>query len=318
MSAQAVQTEPHRIVDAHHHLINLRALEYPWIQRRVPALEALHERYYDIARPYDVARYLSEVGDARLVSSVASEFGAADPAAEAQWAQHCADTHGFPMAFIAAVDLTSPALPEQLARYRDLPVVRGVRQPLYWADDPLRRLGARPDYLEDSRWLRGFERIAAEGLVWDLLVYDEQLPRAHGLMRSFPETQIVLEAIGWPADQSPAGFRRWEERLEAVSQYSNISLKLQALALLFAPSTKALQRWVASAWRIFGARRCMFATHFPVDRMLWSFDELVRSVAAIGASLTPEEREAFFAGCAEEVYRLREPGLPGLSGVTGA
>jgi predicted TIM-barrel fold metal-dependent hydrolase len=183
----------HRRPPPSHHL---SALEYPWIRDRVPAFEALHDRYYDIAHRYDVEVFRSEVGGERVVASVASEFGGSDPAAEARWIQQCADTHGCPTAFIAGVDLASPHLPELLARYRDLPVVRAVRQPLYWASEPLRRLGLRPDYLEDLKWLGGFERIAAEGLVWDLLVYDEQLPRTHELIRSFPDTPIVLEAIG--------------------------------------------------------------------------------------------------------------------------
>lgn len=99
-----------QIVDAHHHLLNLEGLEYPWIRRRVPALEALLDTYYDIAHDYDVDGYLSDVADGRLVTSVASEFGAADPTAEARWIQRCADTHGFPHAFVAAVDLVSPSL----------------------------------------------------------------------------------------------------------------------------------------------------------------------------------------------------------------
>jgi hypothetical protein len=49
------------------------------------------------------------------------------------------------------------------------------------ADDPLRRLGAHPDYLTGSAWWRGFERVAEQGLVWDLLVYDEQVTdQRHG------------------------------------------------------------------------------------------------------------------------------------------
>ena len=48
-----------------------------------------------------------------------------------------------------------------MAGYRELSVVRAVRQPLYWAREPLRRLGARPDYLTDRDWWRGFERVAA-------------------------------------------------------------------------------------------------------------------------------------------------------------
>ena len=78
---------------------------------------------------------------------------------------------------------------------------------------PRRRLGAHPDFLSDAAWLRGFESVAATDLTWDLLVYDEQLPAAEELLRSFPSTRIVLEATGWPLDQSPDGYRGWEERL---------------------------------------------------------------------------------------------------------
>ena len=53
----------------------------------------------------------------------------------------------------------------------------------------------------------GFESVAATDLTWDLLVYDEQLPAAEELLRSFPSTRIVLEATGWPLDQSPDGYQ---------------------------------------------------------------------------------------------------------------
>ena len=94
----------------------------------------------------------------------------------------------------------------QLLRQLCCLVVQAVRQPLYWAADPVKRLGARGDYLSDPLWLKGFERIAAAGLVWDLLVYDEQLPSTHELITSFPDTTFVLEAAGWPLDLTAEGF----------------------------------------------------------------------------------------------------------------
>jgi predicted TIM-barrel fold metal-dependent hydrolase len=294
-----------RVVDAHHHLINLEAVEYPWIRRRSPVLEALLENYYDIAHDYDVGDYLSDTANARLIKSVACEFGADDGVTEAEWIQRCADTRGFPHAFIAAVDLRSASIDDVLARYRELPVVRAVRQPLYWAEDPLRRLGARPDYLTDHEWWRGFERVADHGFVWDLLLYGEQLPDAHRLIRSFPHTNIVLEGAGWPLDQTADGLKRWEERLEAISEHPNVTLKLQGLALLFGPSADIVRPWVRSAVRIFGASRCMFATHFPVDRLLWGFDDLIDALLAILGDLGPEDRHAFFAGCASSIYGLQ-------------
>jgi predicted TIM-barrel fold metal-dependent hydrolase len=291
------------VVDAHVQLINLEALEYPWIRHRSPALEVLLDNYYDAAHDYDVGRYRSDT-EGRVVQWVACEFGAADAVAEAEWLQRCSESYGAPNAFIAGVDLTSPSLGDVLARYRELPVVHAVRQPLYWAEDPLRRLGARPDYLTDPAWWRGFERVAGEGLAWDLLVYSEQLPAAHKLIQSFPQTRIVLEATGWPLDRSSDGFKRWRERLEAVSEFPNVTLKLQGLALLFGTSADDVASWVRAAVQIFGPQRCMFAAHFPVDRLLWSYDKLIRTLLAVLDDLTSEEQKAFFSGCAIREYRL--------------
>ncbi len=293
------------VVDAHHHLICLEALEYPWVSQRRPELVALLENYYEIAHSYDVATYLSDATDGPLSGSVACEFGAADGVAEAEWVQRCAERRGFPDRFVAAVDLSLPSAAGVLARYRELSVVRAVRQPLYWARDPLRRLGARSDFLSDREWWRGFECVAEHGFVWDLLVYDEQLPDALRLISSFPETKFVLEAAGWPLDQSAEGFKRWEQHLEAVSAFPNVTLKLQGLALLFGPSAEAIGPWVRGATRIFGPGRCMFASHFPVDRLLWSFDELIEAMEEVLGDLALEERDAVFRGCATGVYGLR-------------
>jgi predicted TIM-barrel fold metal-dependent hydrolase len=194
------------VVDAHRHLINLVAVDYPWIRRRNPVLEALLDNYYDIARDYNVDDYLADVSDQRLVKSVACEFGAADPVAEAEWVQRRANDCGFPHAFIAGVDLTSRPLGDVLARYRELPIVTAVRQPLYWAEDPLRRLGARPDFLTDAAWWRGFERVAEQSLVWDLLLYDEQLQAAHDLIRSFPRRASSLKPSGGRSIKAPTVF----------------------------------------------------------------------------------------------------------------
>ena len=292
------------LVDAHHHLLNLEAVDYPWIRRRSPPLEALLDNYYDIAHDYDVDDYLTEVGDERLVKSVACEFGSADPVEEAAWVQRQADAHGFPHAFIAGIDLASPAVGEVLERYRELPVVRAVRQPMYWAEDPLRRLGARSDFLSDPDWWRGFERVAEQGLVWELLLYDAQLPAAHQLIESFPDTDMVLEAAGWPLDLTPDGFKRWRERLLAVSEFPNVTLKFQGLPLLFGPSIDELGPWTRTAVEIFGAGRCMFASDFPIDGLLCSFQELVGSLLAVLGDLTAEDQSAFFSGCARRQYGL--------------
>ena len=292
------------IVDAHHHFINVPDLRYPWIDSRPAALTALLPNYYDAAHRYLPNQYREQVDEANVAASVACEFGAQDPVAEAAWVQQCADRSGVPSAFIGAVQLESPDLANVLAQYRDLPVVRAVRQPLYWTADPVRRLGARGDFLTDPEWQRGFEQVATAGLVWDLLVYDEQLPATHNVIAAFPDTTFVLEAVGWPVDLSADGFARWEERLSAVSQFPNVVLKFQGIALIFGTALDAFGKWVRTAVEIFGARRCMFASHYPIDHLLWDGRTMVSTLQTALADLSPEEEKQFFGETARYVYRL--------------
>ena len=292
------------IVDAHHHFLNLPDLAYPWIDNRRPALTALLSNYYDAARRYLPHDYRAQVDGIPVTASVGCEFGAADGVAEAVWVQQCADRVGVPNAFIAAAQLESDGLADVLARYRDLPVVQAVRQPLYWAEDPVKRLGARGDYLSDPAWLHGFEKVADAGLVWELLVYDEQLPDTHELIAAFPDTTFVLEAVGWPVDLTVDGFSRWEERLGAVSQFPNVVLKFQGIALIFGTSLDAIGSWVRTALRIFGAGRCMFASHYPIDHLLWDSDTMVSTVQAALDDLSSAEQALFFGETARRVYRL--------------
>lgn len=290
------------LVDAHAHLLNPGEFHYRWIDQRSPALTHLLANYYDIACGFGPLDYVAATAGAGITRLVACEFGAVDPLAEARWVQGCHDTTGTPDAFIAAVDLTSGQLAERLAEYADLPIVRAVRQPLYWSRDPLTQLGGRPDLLGNAEWLRGFERVAESGLVWDLLLYAEQLPQAAHLLREFPETSIVVEAAGWPLDQSTAGFERWREQLGIVSEHPNVTLKLQGLALVFGTDTAMLSPWITTAVEIFGPDRCMFATHLPVDGLVWSCVDLVDATRTALAGLDPPALEDYFGKTAERIY----------------
>lgn len=291
-----------RIIDAHAHLLNTTELSYQWIEQRNPKLTHLLPNYYDIARDFTPTDYQDAVAGTGITGTVACEFGAVESLAEARWVQRCHDTTGIPDAFIAAIDLCSQQVPDLLAQYAQLPAVRAVRQTLYWSENPLTRLGARPDYLTDLDWLHGFEQVADTGLVWDLLLYAEQLHQAVALLNTFPKVPIVLEAAGWPLDRSPDGFKRWRDQLLMVSEHPNVVLKLQGLALIFGPNDESVSPWLSTALDIFGAARCMFATHLPVDGLLWTSEQLLTTTHHAFAGLDPAAQQNYFADTATRVY----------------
>ena len=55
---------------------------------------------------------------------------------------------------------------------------------------------------------------------------------------------------------------------------------------------------------IFGARRCMFATHYPVDHLLWDSQTMVSAIQATLGELSSKEQAEVFGETARRVYRL--------------
>jgi predicted TIM-barrel fold metal-dependent hydrolase len=61
---------------------------------------------------------------------------------------------------------------------------------------------------------------------------------------------------------------------------------------------------VRDAIAIFGFERCMFASNFPVDGLVASFDTIYSGFTAIVADLDPAEQAALFRDNAVRFYRL--------------
>ena len=54
----------------------------------------------------------------------------------------------------------------------------------------------------------------------------------------------------------------------------------------------------------FGPQRAMFASNFPVDRLMADYDRLWNGYRTIVAGFSEAEQEALFRGTAERVYRI--------------
>jgi predicted TIM-barrel fold metal-dependent hydrolase len=61
---------------------------------------------------------------------------------------------------------------------------------------------------------------------------------------------------------------------------------------------------VRDAIRIFGADRCMFASNFPVDGLVGSFDTIFTGFKAIVADMPEHEQRMLFHDNAVRVYRI--------------
>ncbi len=55
---------------------------------------------------------------------------------------------------------------------------------------------------------------------------------------------------------------------------------------------------------LFGPRRCLYASNYPVDRLQGSYDYVLSAMKAALAPYSTEDQAAFFAGNARQVYRM--------------
>jgi len=159
--------------------------------------------------------------------------------------------------------------------------------------------------MDDRVWRRGFGRLCRYGFSFDLQTPWWHLDAAVELARDFPQTTIILNHTALPSDRSPEGLDDWRRNLENAASVSNIMLKISGLGQ---PS----RAWrvednghiIQQAIEIFGPERCMFASNFPVDSLVASFEEVATCFLRSIADRSIGEQQMLVHDNAKRIYRL--------------
>jgi predicted TIM-barrel fold metal-dependent hydrolase len=261
---------PLPIIDPHHHLWDLEHNRYPWLQTR-PLAPRLEGDIEPIAKTYGIEDYLADVQNQSVVKSVHVECGwdPDDPVGETAWLQSVADQYGFPHGIVARAELDAPDIEKILAWQAQYKNVRGIRHIVCWHRDPVKSYGCRPNLLSDSQWRRGFALLQKFGFSFDLQLYPLQMGEGVDLARSYPETLIILDHAGMPVDRDEEGIRTWREGLGGFAATPNVAVKISGLgAFDWRWTVDSLRPFVLETIDTFGIDRCMFASNFPVDKLL--------------------------------------------------
>ena len=300
------------IIDAHHHFWDLRLGRHPWLAADAGARGALGD-LAPLRRNYMPENYLRDAARQNIVASVHVEAGWADGdcVGETRWLETLDKAGGVAARYVVRVPLANreaPALIEAQARFSR---VVGVRDVLSWSEDPARRFAARGDLLDDPQWRAGLARLEPRGLVFDLLVFPNQLGQAARLARDFPNQLFVLNHCGSPIDRDAEGMRRWREGLALLGCAPNVSIKISDLVAYDHRWTlESLTEVVLHCLNCFGTARAMFASDFPVAGLHASFDEVYGAFKAIASQLSADEQRALFFANAARIYRFDDLSSP--------
>jgi predicted TIM-barrel fold metal-dependent hydrolase len=292
------------IVDPHHHLWDPGRNTYPWLQGE------MHDRGWGdlrpLQRPYLVADLLADAARQGLQKSVhvQANFDPSDPVGETAWLEEVAAESGFPHGIVGFADFSSPDVESVLERHSKHPRMRGLRQVLNRHPNPVLNRAPKA-LLAHETWQKKLGLLQRDGWSFDAQVYYQQMPALAALARRYPDLQFVLDHAGMPAERDAAGIEGWKRGMQQLAACPNIAVKLCGYGMVDTKWTvDSIRPFVLQPIEWFGPERSMFASNFPVDSLVATFDEVFDSFLEITRDLPNDVRRRLFHDNAVRIYRL--------------
>jgi L-fuconolactonase len=274
-------------IDAHHHLWRYRPADYPWIGENMGALKR------DFL-PSDLAPELVAAGIRGTVVVQACQS-----LEETEWLLSVAKDSKFIRGVVGWAPIASPAFPECLERLRAHASLKGLRHIIQ--DEP------DPHFMQRDDFNRGVSVLADTSLVYDLLVFEKQLPSALEFVDRHPRQIVVLDHIGKPRIKD-ALMEPWRRHIFEMARRENVYCKLSGMV------TEAdwpnwsidnLRPYFDVVIEAFGPRRLMAGSDWPVCLLATDYGAWFEILNKFTGALSKSEKEMIFGSVTADVYHLR-------------
>jgi predicted TIM-barrel fold metal-dependent hydrolase len=291
------------MIDAHHHI--WRQADLPWLLG--PEQPRIFGSYAAIKRDYLIDEYLSDIKGLGITKSVYVQANWAPNwfEDEVAWVQSVADQHGWPHGIVGYADFTTADVRPQLERLKKYPLMRGIRQQLHWHTNPTYSFAARPDLAADPTVQRNIATLAEYDWSFDLQVFTGQMADAAKLARACPDVTFILQHAGMLEDTSEAGWKAWRDGMRRLAECPNVVSKLSAFGTFIHRNDAGfIQQMIIETEKIFGAKRCLFGSNYPIEKLWTSYDALFAAFRKGASDLSKAQQSAIFNDTAQRVYRL--------------
>ncbi|MYE54770.1 MAG: amidohydrolase family protein [Chloroflexi bacterium] len=224
---------------------------------------------------------------------VQAAIGSKDPVKETEWLEEAAERTGFPHAIVAYADLRDPNVESVLERHCEFPLMRGIRDFSYG------------DFLVAGDFHRGYALLEKYDLHASIAAQCQDMEKLAALASKFPDTVIVIDHAGNPAERTPEYFELWKRGLATAATAENIIIKISGLGMGDHKWTvESIRPWVLGCIEAFGVARSIFATNWPVDSLFSDYDTLIDAYTEIVADFSEGEKRDMFARNTEALYRI--------------
>jgi L-fuconolactonase len=278
------------VIDAHHHVWDLRVRDQDWITG--PQLAVLRRNF--LLGDYRAEAEAHGVRRSVVVQTVTVPGETPELLALAAGSDLIAGVVGW-------ADLTDPGLADRIAELRGLPggaKLAGLRHQVQSEPDP--------DWLSRPAVLRGLAAVAASGLVYDLVITASQLRGATHAAVELAGLMLVFYHLAKPP-VAAGRIEPWSEDLRRLAALPNTVAKLSGLVTEadwrhWTPAD--LRPYAEVALEAFGPARLMFGSDWPVCTLAASYGDVLAAARDLTGTLSGGERAAVFEGTATSTYGL--------------
>jgi L-fuconolactonase len=273
-------------IDAHHHLWRYTPEEYGWIDEDMAALRK------DFLPP-DLVREMAAAGiDGAIAVQTRQTMD------ETRWLLNMADECDAIRGVVGWAPIAGEDFPGVMEEFEHRPKLKGLRHIIQGEKDENYIL--REDFNSGIRTLRG------SGLVYDILVYERQLPQTIDFVDEHPEQVFVLDHMAKPLIRQGL-LEPWASRMKELGKRENVSCKLSGMVTEadwnnWTP--EALRPYLDVAVEAFGPNRLMAASDWPVCLVASEYGRWFDVLRQYFAGFSQTEQDRIFGGTATAIYGL--------------
>jgi L-fuconolactonase len=273
-------------VDAHHHLWRYSAQEYGWIDESMTALQ----------RDFLPKDLMAEIAAAGIDGTVAVQ--ARQTLEETRWLLKMADACEAIRGVVGWAPIAGEEFPGVMEEFEDRPKLKGLRHVIQGEKDE--------NYILREDFNSGIRTLLGSGLVYEILIYERQLPQAIDFVDKHPEQVFVLDHVAKPLIAA-GQMEPWAARMRELGRRENVWCKVSGMvteAEWSSWNAETLRPYLDVAVEAFGVRRLMAGSDWPVCLVACEYGRWFEVLREYFAGFSEEERDAVFGGTAVEVYQL--------------
>lgn len=274
------------IIDTHHHFWNYDPVEFDWIDDEMAT----------IRQSFLPENFKSTIKDTEVTGVVSVQARQIEE--ETDWLIANAEEHDFIKGVVGWLPLMDPAIEEKLQKYAGNNWLKGIRHVVQGEPDP--------EFILGDAFNRGVDCLKKFNLVYDILIFEHQLPNTIKFVDKHPNQMFVLDHIA-KLRIKENDIENWANNLKELAKRDNVFCKMSGMvteADYKLWTEEQLKPYFDVVLEAFGPSKLMFGSDWPVCLFATQYNQWLNLVKKVVSGFSQSEQEQIFYKNAIATYHL--------------